>query len=206
VCPFCGTELHLDASGVPEVRNLVTLAQAAYAAGNFTEALTYCNKALELDVANPEVWLGKAVATGRLSTLTERRFQEMEDTLRRGLALVTDARAGWVLRQQACAAIGDMVPSFFEAARVAYVQQRHFMGAWMTFAQQCTEVVQLLRLATWLDPTNQAVLIHGVRICHYCVDALPAGAEAESVTLWSSMGPFFEAAWNEFKAALNPDG
>ncbi|MEQ9321872.1 MAG: tetratricopeptide repeat protein, partial [Polyangiaceae bacterium] len=146
ICPYCQCELHLDVGGGgPEVTNLITLAQSAYASGNFEESLNYANKALELDAHNPMVWLGKALATANLSTLQHQRFTEMEDLLRRGLQFATDDQSAWAVRQQAAAAISVFGPSFFEAARRAYVAFQG-PGSLAVFVEQCVEVVQMLRL------------------------------------------------------------
>jgi hypothetical protein len=89
VCDYCQTKytpaqaksmlvegtVSIDKS--QEHASLLSLANVAWEAGNFVEALSYSNRVLEIDPASKAAWLLKGKSAARLSSLNEVRFIEM---------------------------------------------------------------------------------------------------------------------------------
>lgn len=59
-----------------QIENILILASTAYEASNLQEAETYCNKAIELDVASYKAWFLKGKAIGWSSTMGKLRIEE----------------------------------------------------------------------------------------------------------------------------------
>lgn len=84
ICMYCGTNIivreaiNIAIKNGPSVESLMKLASDAQNAYNFEEAYFYYNKVLELEIINPEAWLGKAACAGILSTLNNFRYTEMK--------------------------------------------------------------------------------------------------------------------------------
>ena len=91
VCQGCGTQYSLedakkmmnadvpvktDSGKENAVANYMTLGGNAYKLGNYAEAESYANKALEVDAMNAEAWLLRGKAAGWQSTLENMRIEE----------------------------------------------------------------------------------------------------------------------------------
>ena len=83
-CSYCGSKVKIqevisrvkiDKSG--DLKNLLSLANAAIEANNGQEALDYANKTLEVDSQNGEAWYIKMQAQGLLSTFGDLKCNEI---------------------------------------------------------------------------------------------------------------------------------
>ena len=79
VCEFCGgnilvTEL-LGSTSV--MQNCMTLAYSAMENGNYKDAYDHFNRAIEIDMKNPNAWFGKAVCTGMTGKFSDDVFGKM---------------------------------------------------------------------------------------------------------------------------------
>lgn len=86
-CAYCGTRILLEPA--PGIRDqaqhshYTELAGVALQAGNYSEAIQYCNKALELAPQSGQIWALKAMATIRLTTAEAGRYDEAVSYLQR---------------------------------------------------------------------------------------------------------------------------
>jgi tetratricopeptide (TPR) repeat protein len=93
-CMYCGTKILLeDSKTYSENENYeryVELTKTALEVKNFNEAVYYCNKALEINTKNGELWIDKAIATFWLSSETDNRYDEAVKYLSNAEALIED--------------------------------------------------------------------------------------------------------------------
>jgi len=81
VCEFCGGNILVtDLLGsIAVMQNCMTLAFTAMESGNYKDAYDHFNRAIEIDLKNPNAWFGKAVCTGMTRKLNENSFGLMID-------------------------------------------------------------------------------------------------------------------------------
>jgi len=78
-CMFCGAKILLDEyknNNQVSSENLIELVDSAIKAGNFDEALSFCNKALTINPKNPDLWFSKALSIFNLYPLDTSRKEE----------------------------------------------------------------------------------------------------------------------------------
>lgn len=68
-----------------EYDSLFSLANVAWEAGNFVEALSYSNRVLEIKPTSKDAWLLKGKSAAKLSNLTESRYTEMTSAFTQAL-------------------------------------------------------------------------------------------------------------------------
>ena len=91
-CMYCGgagqfIKQKTDSAGGsnPQVENMITLAENASEAKNFSEAYNYYNKAIELDMTHSKAWAGKGIAAVWQSTLADVRSGEMQPAFKNAM-------------------------------------------------------------------------------------------------------------------------
>ena len=79
-CLYCGAKIFLDDlkmhSENENYERYVELAKTALEVKNYDETINYCNKALEINTRNADLWINKAIATFWLSTENNNRYDE----------------------------------------------------------------------------------------------------------------------------------
>lgn len=97
VCDYCRTKytpaqarsmlvegtVTLDKS--QEYDSLFSLANIAWEAGNFVDALSYSNRVLEINPTSKDAWLLKGKSAAKLSSLNESRYTEMKSAFTQAL-------------------------------------------------------------------------------------------------------------------------
>lgn len=92
-CMFCGAKILIDDYKRDEFDNYgnyIELAKSALVAKNYGEAITYCNKVLEINPKNIESWINKAEATFWLSTRNNQRYDEAMEYFSKAEKLALD--------------------------------------------------------------------------------------------------------------------
>ncbi|MCE1164143.1 MAG: hypothetical protein LWX07_01930 [Bacteroidetes bacterium] len=81
VCEFCGGNILVtDVLGATSVmQNCMTLAYSALESRNYKDAYDHFNRAIEIDMKNPNAWFGKAVCEGMIGKVGENSFGQMVD-------------------------------------------------------------------------------------------------------------------------------
>lgn len=79
VCEYCGGNIIVtDVLGTTAVmQNCMMLAFSAMENKNYKDAYDHFNRAIEIDLNNPNAWFGKAVCTGMTRKLNENSFGQM---------------------------------------------------------------------------------------------------------------------------------
>jgi DNA-directed RNA polymerase subunit RPC12/RpoP/tetratricopeptide (TPR) repeat protein len=80
-CEYCGGNIMVtDVLGATDVmQNCMTLAYSAMESKNYKEAYDHFNRAIEIDMKNPNAWFGKAVCLGMTGKLRDNSFGQMID-------------------------------------------------------------------------------------------------------------------------------
>jgi tetratricopeptide (TPR) repeat protein len=79
VCEYCGGNILVaDLLGSTSVmQNCMTLAFSAMESGNYKDAYDHFNRAIEIDLKNPNAWFGKAVSTGMTGKFSDDVYGKM---------------------------------------------------------------------------------------------------------------------------------
>jgi DNA-directed RNA polymerase subunit RPC12/RpoP len=79
VCEYCGGNILVtDVLGSTSVmQNCMMLAFSAMESGNYKDAYDHFNRAIEIDLKNPNAWFGKAVCTGLTGKFSDDVFGKM---------------------------------------------------------------------------------------------------------------------------------
>lgn len=93
-CSYCGAKVQVQEAiskvkidKSDEVQNFITLCKASIEANNGEEAYDYANKALEVDVQNPEAWYLKMRAVGLTGILKDLKCDEVLSTGKQAISL-----------------------------------------------------------------------------------------------------------------------
>ena len=81
ICEYCGGNILVtDVLGATSVmQNCMTLAYSAMESNNYKDAYDHFNRAIEIDMKNPNAWFGKAVCGGMIGKFRENSFGQMLD-------------------------------------------------------------------------------------------------------------------------------
>jgi tetratricopeptide (TPR) repeat protein len=79
VCEYCGGNIIVtDVLGTSSViQNCMILAYSAMESGNYSDAYDHFNRAIEIDLKNPNAWFGKAVCMGMTGKISDDVFGKM---------------------------------------------------------------------------------------------------------------------------------
>ncbi len=79
VCEYCGGNIIVtDVLGSTAVmQNCMMLAFSAMDSGNYKDAYDHFNRAIEIDIKNPNAWFGKAVCTGMTGKFADDMYGKM---------------------------------------------------------------------------------------------------------------------------------
>lgn len=79
VCEYCGGNIIVtDVLGTSSVmQNCMILAYSAMESGNYEDAYDHFNRAIEIDLKNPNAWFGKAVCMGMTGKISDDVFGKM---------------------------------------------------------------------------------------------------------------------------------
>jgi len=81
ICEYCGGNIIVtDVLGTTSVmQNCMMLAYSALENKNYKDAYDHFNRAIEIDLKNPNAWFGKAVCEGMIGKIGENSFGQMMD-------------------------------------------------------------------------------------------------------------------------------
>jgi hypothetical protein len=81
ICEYCGGNILVtDVLGTTSVmQNCMMLAYSAMENKNYKDAYDHFNRAIEIDMKNPNAWFGKAVCEGMIGKVGENSFGQMID-------------------------------------------------------------------------------------------------------------------------------
>lgn len=79
ICEYCGGNIIVtDLLGATSVmQNCMILAYSAMETGNYSDAYDHFNRAIEIDLKNPNAWFGKAVSFGMTAKISDDVFCKM---------------------------------------------------------------------------------------------------------------------------------
>jgi hypothetical protein len=79
ICEYCGGNILVaDIFGTTSVmQNCMMLAYSALERKNYKDAYDHFNRAIEIDIKNPNAWFGKAVCEGMIGKIGENSFGQM---------------------------------------------------------------------------------------------------------------------------------
>lgn len=79
ICEYCGGNILVtDILGTTSVmQNCMTLAYSAIESNNYKDAYDHFNRAIEIDLKNPNAWFGKAVCEGMIGKIRDNSFGQM---------------------------------------------------------------------------------------------------------------------------------
>jgi len=92
ICEYCrGNILVADILGTTSVmQNCMTLAYSAMESKNYKDAYDHFNRAIEIDMKNPNAWFGKAVCEGMIGKVGENSFGQMIDMFESSFKYVSE--------------------------------------------------------------------------------------------------------------------
>jgi tetratricopeptide (TPR) repeat protein len=77
-CNYCGNNFLVNKARKSEaIEHLGNLASLALRGGNYGEAFNYFSRSIEIDPTNPNLWIGKGIAAGMLSTPANPRIDKL---------------------------------------------------------------------------------------------------------------------------------
>lgn len=81
ICEYCGGNILVaDLLGTTSImQNCMTLAYAALDSNNYQDAYDHFNRAIEIDMKNPNAWFGKAFCEGMIGKIRDNSFGQMID-------------------------------------------------------------------------------------------------------------------------------
>ena len=81
ICEYCGGNIIVtDVLGTTSVmQNCMMLAYSALEDNNYKDAYDHFNRAIEIDLKNPNAWFGKAVCIGMIGKIGQNSFGQMID-------------------------------------------------------------------------------------------------------------------------------
>jgi tetratricopeptide (TPR) repeat protein len=87
VCDYCGGNILVsDVLGSGSVmQNCMILAYSALESRNYNDAYDHFNRAIEIDMKNPNAWFGKAFCEGMIGKIGENSFGQMIDMFENAL-------------------------------------------------------------------------------------------------------------------------
>jgi hypothetical protein len=144
-------------------RNLLSLAEAAQAAGNQEEAYQYFTRVLEEDPDNHVAWLGKAEAAGWSSGLSGDRFPELIAGVERALACAPETERD-ALMKRAASSISQIVVALHGASTEHTKEYLSLDDTWSEHVDRCYSMLNALGVANTLDPTNATVLSNAIKL------------------------------------------
>jgi hypothetical protein len=92
ICEYCGGNILVtDILGATSVmQNCMTLAYTAMENKNYKDAYDHFNRAIEIDMKNPNAWFGKAVCEGMIGKVGENSFGQMIDMFERSFEYASE--------------------------------------------------------------------------------------------------------------------
>jgi tetratricopeptide (TPR) repeat protein len=143
----------------------MTLADAARDSGNWDEAHRYYTQALEYDAENASAWVGKGLASGRLSTLTQNRLSEVLTCFKKALSLTSDDRLS-PLEDHLAGEIIYICQLYYENARA---HLNNFIGShpgtWNDYIAHCAAIIDSTAYAFSLRRGDRRILDFGIAVC-----------------------------------------
>jgi ribosomal protein S27E len=81
ICEYCGGNIIVtDVLGTTSVmQNCMMLAYSALESNNYKDAYDHFNRAIEIDLKNPNAWFGKGVCIGMIGKIRDNSFGQMID-------------------------------------------------------------------------------------------------------------------------------
>lgn len=140
------------------------LAKAAEDAGKADEAYQEYSRALELDAAQVEAWLGKARAAGLRASWREFPFADISAALAQAIDRVPEARRREV-SAAAATILRDLALRHDERSTRRLADYVSAMGEWRAHLERCAAVVRALERAHALDPADPVALEKIIEVC-----------------------------------------
>lgn len=146
----------MDSQNTRNIPNLMGMAGTAERAGNFEEAVSYYNRALEADPQNSAAWLGKGRAAGWLSTRARLRVSETIVAFGHAIATATDSDKQ-VVADRAATDAASIISAAYALikpqgnGRQASADREHYVRTGATLTDDLAEVLR------W-SPTSPAAL------------------------------------------------
>jgi len=154
---------------VTKTVKLLQLAAKASETGNHTEALAFCNKALEEDPQNYQAWFLKGKSTGWLSPVGNLRLSEMRSNFAHAFDFapvdkkLEVMRAGWQI-------IAEVSWIWFQSAHDHMKQFSSLTSAWTDFICHASLALQGLDNCQLLD--DPAIAKQGVEISRILIGGI----------------------------------
>lgn len=150
-CIYCKSDILVQdairsAAATPSVDNLLTLAESARDGGNWQQAYHYYCRVLEIDIADPRAWLGKALSIGMLASPANPVLAEMTEGLRR--AQGTEPVKGKPARDRINALI----------RHIANRQHIADAGTWDEYTSWVISVLDAFEALDTLNPADEKII------------------------------------------------
>ncbi len=110
ICDYCGGNILVaDVLGSSSVmQNCMMLAYSALESRNYNDAYDHFNRAIEIDLKNPNAWFGKAVCEGMIGKVGENSFGQMIDLFENAFRYTEDDKNS-IMKKNAASEIVKVV-------------------------------------------------------------------------------------------------
>ena len=154
---YCGITIvvreAIQVAALGQVKNWIKIAGSAAQSGNYQEAYEFYTRVLEVDGDNSDAWLGRAEASGRLSTVANSRLLEMITGIKKALdSATTEGRTD--IEKRSGRIVCSVVPTYYNSVR-AQIIPHLFDGA-----SNIEYIAQIHKVAQTLDAAYLALPKH----------------------------------------------
>jgi hypothetical protein len=174
-CSFCESEIKIENAKDffetainSETGNLLTIADAALEASNYKEAIEYYNRVIEKQIASPDAWLGKGVATLLSSTIGEIKTNEAINHWKNSIKYAENQK---FLQKRIAKIINNSIVSFYPALERHYGEFKDVEGTYAQFVERFLQLESALTFALTIDENNLALLESGYNLCQKVLSA-----------------------------------
>jgi len=167
-CMYCSTDIKVReviTTTNTNIQNLQELADSAFKATNYEEAINFCNKFLEIDPANSQIWLTKGLSIGWLSNLREDHFNEMEICIRKAISIAKNEAESEVIRLFAAPSILLIAQALFSLSTKHTIQFISVPSANFEHIDRCKRIIKIAELTLEFDSTLEAANDLIIDIC-----------------------------------------
>jgi hypothetical protein len=163
VCDYCRTKytpvqaqsmmvegtVRVDRTG--DISGLISIASTSLASNNIHEAYEYANRVLEIDPQNSIAWQVKGTSVGRMSTLEQLRFTEMQNAFDLAIQNAADVELG-AIKQKCAQEIRYQAVNFFNLSSEHAIKTKNLNGTWEAHVARSEAVLDALSISYRWDP------------------------------------------------------
>ncbi|WP_143606074.1 CFI-box-CTERM domain-containing protein [Variovorax sp. 54] len=191
-CQYCGIDIIVREPARPahyvqwvqpaaqppaNAANLKRLGAIAVAAGNYSEACEYLDRALEIDPGDVEIWLSKAYTLGLDSRPLHLRLREMLEAFHGARAAAAPERQAALLKDEVSKTKALMFP--LHAASKELLRAAPSSSAWESYVQQCAHYLAAANIVHRRVPDDVEIIEFVIEVCRDNIEGLYGASTSE---------------------------